>query len=210
MSFFNDFKNLINNDKNNYTLEELLNHFGTASIIIILIIATIITSIPLPPWGWGFESVPGGILCIFVALQGLLGFKTLYLPETIKKIKFNIKIVKDSSYTKKILILIEKYVKPNRYSWAFNRLTKIIMFLLIIPNALLMILPIIFTNGPPSQCISLMSLAWLLSDGFYFLLMLGISGIVILIYIILFIIFKNIIYNKQKWIFGSSHSSKII
>lgn len=210
MSFFNDFKNLVINDKNDYTVEELLNHFGTASIIIILILATFITSIPLPPWGWGFESVPGGLLCVFVALQGLFGFKTLYLPETIKKFKFNIKIVKDSSYTKKILNLIEKYVKPNRYSWAFNRITKILMFLLIIPNALLMILPIIFTNGPPSQCISLISIAWLLSDGFYFLLMLGVSGIVILIYIILFIIFKNIIYNNHKWLFSSMSFSKII
>ena len=73
-----------------------------------------------------------------------------------------------------------------------------------------MVLPIIFTNGPPSQCISLMSIAWLLSDGFYFLLMLGISGIVILIYIILFIIFKNIIYNNHLWLFRFSPSSKIL
>ena len=51
MSFFNDFKTLVSNDKDDYTVEELLNHFETGSIIIILILATFITSIPLPPWG---------------------------------------------------------------------------------------------------------------------------------------------------------------
>ena len=75
MVFVDDLKNLVNNEKSDYTIGDLLDHFGTGSIVIALIMATIITSIPLPPWGGGFETIPGGFLCIFWHYKGCLVWK---------------------------------------------------------------------------------------------------------------------------------------
>ena len=203
MVFVDKLKDLVKNEKNKYTIDELLDHFGTGSIVVALVLATIITSIPLPPWGGGFETIPGGGLSILLALQGLLGFEKLYLPKFLKNIEVNVKIVKESEYTEKTLNFIDKHVEQNRYDWAFNGILEKVMYLLVIPNALLMMVPIVFTNGPPSQCITLMALAWLLSDGFYFLLMLGISAFVFVAYIILFFVFAKLLYRTRRtWTFG--------
>ena len=203
MVFVDKLKDLVKNEKNKYTIDELLDHFGTGSIVVALVLATIITSIPLPPWGGGFETIPGGGLSILLALQGLLGFEKLYLPKFLKNIEVNVKIVKESEYTEKTLNFIDNHVEPNRYDWAFNGILEKVMYLLVIPNALLMMVPIVFTNGPPSQCITLMALAWLLSDGFYFLLMLGISAFVFVAYIILFFVFAKLLYRTRRtWTFG--------
>ena len=203
MVFVDKVKDLVKNEKNKYTIGELLDHFGTGSIVVALILVTFVTSIPLPPWGGGIETIPGGFLCIILALQGLFGFEKLYLPKFLKNIEVNVKMVKESEYTEKTLNFIEKYVQPNRYEWAFNGILEKVMYLLVIPNALLMLVPIVFTNGPPSQCITLMALAWLLSDGFYFLLMLGISAFVFVVYIILFFVFAKFLYKTRRtWTFG--------
>lgn len=203
MVFVDKVKDLVKNEKNKYTIDELLDHFGTGSIVVALILVTFITSIPLPPWGGGFETIPGGFLCIILALQGLLGFEKLYLPKFLKNIEVDVKMVKESEYIEKMLNFIDKYVQPNRYEWAFNGILEKVMYLLVIPNALLMLVPIVFTNGPPSQCITLMALSWLLSDGFYFLLMLGISAFVFVAYIILFFVFAKFLYKTRRtWTFG--------
>lgn len=203
MVFVDKVKDLVKNEKNKYTIDELLDHFGTGSIVVALILVTFITSIPLPPWGGGFETIPGGFLCIILALQGLLGFEKLYLPKFLKNIEVDVKMVKESEYIEKMLNFIDKYVQPNRYEWAFNGILEKVMYLLVIPNALLMLVPIVFTNGPPSQCITLMALSWLLSDGFYFLLMLGISAFVFVAYIILFFLFAKFLYKTRRtWTFG--------
>lgn len=203
MVFVDKLKDLVKNEKNKYTIDELLDHFGTGSIVFALVLVTFITSIPLPPWGGGFETIPGGGLSILLALQGLLGFEKLYLPKFLKNIEVNVRMVKDSKYTEKMLNFIDNHIDPNRYNWAFNGILEKVMYLLVIPNALLMMVPIVFTNGPPSQCVTLMALAWLLSDGFYFLLMLGISAFVFVAYIILFFVFAKLLYRTRRtWTFG--------
>jgi hypothetical protein len=203
MVFINKLKNLVENEKNKYTIDELLEHFGTGSIVVALILVTFITSIPLPPWGGGFETIPGGILSIILALQGFLGFEKLYLPKFLKQFEVDIKMLKDSHYTEKTLNFIDKHIEPNRYAWVFNVITQKLMFALVIPNALLMLVPIVFTNGPPSQCITLMAMTWLLSDGYYYLLMLGISLFVFVTYIILFFVFAKLLYKTRRtWTFG--------
>ena len=203
MVFINKMKDLVENEKNIYTIDELLEYFGTGSIVVALILVTFITSIPLPPWGGGFETIPGGILCIILALQGLFGFEKLYLPKFLKQFEVDINRLKESEYTEKTLNFIDKHIQPNRYSWVFNGITQKLMFALVIPNALLMMVPIIFTNGPPSQCITLMAMTWLLSDGYYYLLMLGISLFVFVAYIILFFVFAKLLYKTRRtWTFG--------
>jgi len=201
--FLTQLKALIHGDKTKYTLQELLDHFESNNIAVFLVLATFITSIPLPPWGGGFETMPGGFLCLLLALEGLLGLKTVYIPAIFRDISIDISFIQNSKITTQSIEWIETHIVPNRHSWALNGLNEKIMYLLVIPNALLMILPIIFTNGPPSQTITLMALAWLVADGLFFLIMLFVSFFVVVMYIVLFFVFAKFLYRTRRhWTFG--------
>ena len=201
--FLQQLKTLIKGDKKKYTLQELLDHFESNSIPVFLVLATFITSIPLPPWGGGFETMPGGFLCLLLALEGLLGLKTVYIPAIFRDISIDISFIQNSKITKQSIEWVENHIVPNRHSWALNILNEKIMYLLVIPNALLMILPIIFTNGPPSQTITLMALAWLVADGLFFFIMLFVSFFIVVMYIVLFTVFAKFLYRTRRhWTFG--------
>jgi len=196
--FLKQIDEILNNDKSTFTIDELLKHFDSSSIIVCLFLATIITSIPLPPWGGGFETIPFGGLCIFLALQGLFGLNQVYLPSSLKTWKIDIGFVQKSKFIKNMLSWIKSKAKENRYKWVFNPIMEKIMYLLVIGNAVLMMIPIVFTNGIPSQCITLMSLAWLLYDGLFYLIMVVFSSVVIFVYIFLFITFGRYLYYIRK------------
>ena len=202
--FYPKLKNLIQNAriKDEYTIQELLEYFGESTIIIGILLVTIITSLPLPPWGGGFESIPSGFLCIFFSIQGLLNRKYLYLPEFISNYTINVKTISESEYIDKLFDFIDHYI-VERNLYVFNGFTKILFYCLVILNSLLMIIPIIFTNVLPSLCITMMSLLWLLGDGIYFILSLGISVFVFLFYLLLGMFFSKWLYrNRHYWSFG--------
>lgn len=201
--FLKQFQSLVNGEKDVYTIKELLELFASSSIAVFLVLVTFITSIPLPPWGGGFETIPGGILCIFLAIQGLIGLESVYLPSFLHNIEINVGFVKESEYIRKSFDWIDENIQEDRYKWALNTFTEKLMYFLVVPNALLMMVPIVFTNGPPSQCITLMALAWLLYDGYYFMIMLGVSAFIFITYIILFIVFAKLLYRTRRtWTFG--------
>ena len=201
--FLQQLKTLIKGDKKKYTLQELLDHFESNNIAVFLVLATFITSIPLPPWGGGFETMPGGFLCLLLALEGLFGLKTVYIPSIFRNITIDISFIQNSKITKQSIEWIENHLVPNRHQWALNGLNEKIMYLLVIPNALLMILPIIFTNMLPSQTITLMALAWLVADGLFFLIMLFVSFFIVVMYIVLFTVFAKFLYRTRRhWTFG--------
>jgi|TARA_B110000093_G_C12947899_1_gene401047 hypothetical protein len=201
--FLEKLEQILTNSKSKYKIGELLDYFGKDSIIVFLFLITFITSLPLPPWGGGFETIPGGIVSIFLALQGLLGFNTVYMPDTVKELEINIKFVQESKYVNKTFDMINTYIEPNRNKYVFNIFTEKLMYLLVIPNALLMILPMLFTNGLPSLCITLMTIMWLLSDGLLFTISLAVSVFAIIAYIFLLVGFAKWLYNTRRiWSFG--------
>ena len=201
--FLKQFQSLVNGEKDVYTIKELLELFASSSIAVFLVLVTFITSIPLPPWGGGFETIPGGILSIFLAIQGLIGLESVYIPSFLHSIEINVGFVKESEYIRKVFDWIDENIQEDRYKWALNIFTEKLMYFLVIPNALLMMVPIVFTNGPPSQCITLMALAWLLYDGYYFMIMLGVSAFIFITYVILFIVFAKLLYRTRRtWTFG--------
>ena len=201
--FLTQLKQLIYNKKTKYTIQELLDQFKSNNIAVCLVLATFITSIPLPPWGGGFETVPGGVLSLILALEGLIGLKTIYIPSSIKNISIDISFIQKSKATKDSIQWVESHITPNQYQWVFNDLNEKIMYLLVIPNAILMIIPVIFTNMLPSQTITLMALAWLVSDGLFFMIMLFVSFFIIVMYTVLFIVFSKFLYRTRHiWTFG--------
>lgn len=201
--FLSKIKELVEHHRSKFTMRELLAFFGKDSIIVSFFLLTFITSIPLPPWGAGFETIPGGLVCIILAIQGILGLTSVYVPGFIQELEIDISFVQKSETVQSMFGFIDKYMKPNRHQYAFNVFTERLLYLLVIPHALLMILPIVFTNGPPSQCITLLSLAWLLQDGLLFLVFIGLSIFIIIAYIFLFFWFGKFLYKTRRtWTFG--------
>lgn len=202
--FVTKFKELIyNNQKNKYTVQELLEHFNSDSIPLFLILATFPTSIPLPPLLAGFETVPGGILALILALLGLFGMKTISVPSRIKNKSIDIHSVQNSQLMKDSIHWIESHITPNQYQYVFNAVCEKLMYALIIPLALLMIIPIVFTDVIPSLAILLIALSWLVSDGLFFMVMLFILFFINIMYALVFIIFSKFLYNTRRtWTFG--------
>lgn len=201
--FLTQFKELIYNKKTKYTIQELLDQFESNNIPLFLVLSTFLTSIPLPPLVGGFETIPGGVLSFILALEGLFGFKTIYIPSSIKNISIDISYIQKLQVTKDSIQWVESHITPNQYQWVFNDVNEKIMYLLMIPLALLMIIPIIFTDLIPSQAIMLMALAWLVSDGLFFMIMLVASFFIIIIYALFFIIFAKFLYRTRRtWSFG--------
>jgi hypothetical protein len=204
--FIQKIDNLIKQDKNTYTVGELLDYFGTDSIIAFMFCITFITSLPLPPWGGGFETIPGGLLCILLSLQGIIGIEKAYAPEFIRNKEIDISLIKESKYTSQFFELVNSYINPDSYVWVFNSFTLRIMYIMIILCSSLMLVPIIFTNGPPSQCITLLCLTWLLYDGFLFGLLLCLTLFILFMYVFLFFYFGKWLYRTRKtWTFGLWH-----
>lgn len=197
--FLKKLEDIMNNSKTTYTIDELLGQFQSDIIIVCIVCLTIITSLPLPPWGGGFETIPGGVLCIFLSLQGILGFNQVYLPEYIKNIEVDIENLKSSTFLQDSIKWANDNIETNRYEWVFNVFTEKIMYLLIMLHAILMIIPVIFTNGPPSQCITLMGLFWLLKNGFYFLIILGFSIFILAMYMLLFVFSAKYLYKIIRY-----------
>jgi hypothetical protein len=201
--FITQLKQLIYNKKTKYTIQELLDQFESNNIPLFLVLSTFLTSIPLPPLLGGFETIPGGVLTLILALEGLIGLKTIYIPSSIKNVSIDISYVQKLQVTKDSIQWVESHITPNQYQWVFSDVNEKIMYLLIIPLALLMIIPIIFTDLIPSQAIMLMALAWLVSDGLFFMIMLVVSFFIIVIYALFFIIFAKFLYRTRRtWTFG--------
>lgn len=202
--FYSKFKELVNDkSKETYTVEGLLDYFGESTILVGLIISNIITSLPLPPWGGGLETLPGGILSIIFASQGLLGLEHIYLPEWMKKTEINVTLLTGSDFMPSVFEFVDNHIVPGREKWIMNRTTEILMYVLVIANALLMLVPIMFTNGPPSQSITAMAFTWLLGDGLYFMICLGIACFVFIFYVFLGIVFSKWLYRTRRyWSFG--------
>jgi hypothetical protein len=194
---------LLDKTETEMTVKELLDYFGDDSIKVLMCLITFITSIPLPPWGGGFETVPGGVLCILLSLQGLVGMTQLYLPKFIRDYRIPLRIVQESSYTKKTFDVLETWLTPNRYAKVFHPITEKMLYLLIIANAILMMIPIIFTNALPSQSITVLTLAWLLSDGVVFSICFLLSILILIAYAFFFFWFSKFLYKTRRtWTFG--------
>jgi len=201
--FLQQLKTLIKGHKKKYTLQELLEHFESNNIAVFLVLVTFLTSITLVPWGGGIETTPSGCLSFILALEGLLGFKTVYIPSFFKDYIIDIGFIQKSKKTKQTIQWIESHISHHRFQWAFNGLNEKIMYLLVLANSILMILPVIFTHLIPSLSITFLSLAWLVGDGLFFLIMIVVSFLVFTFYALFFTFFAKFLHSHRRyWTFG--------
>lgn len=189
--------------KNVFTVQEILDIFGKDCIVFVMCLITFVTTLPLPPWGAGFEAVPGGILCILLSIQGLIGMDNIYVPSYVRRMEIDITFLQKSKSTMDTIEYIESWLNPHRMLYVFNKATEMFMYLLIIANSLLMIIPIVGTNALPSLSITMLTLAWIMNDGIMFSTVYALSICMLLAYLCIFMWFSKYIYkNRRSLSFG--------
>jgi len=194
--------------QNKYSIKQLIEFFGTDSHWAIIFILNLPLSIPGPPYAAGFSTLPSGIVTLLLVYQILLGYKKIYLPEFVEKKIIDISIVKTEEYLKfdKAFNWVEKRLKKRQIG-VFNPLFEKILAISVIPNALLMMLPIVLTNWLPCLAITLISFIYLFKDGYFIFLAFIFAWAIVALYLIVFIFFGRFIWKKRNiWTFGALHS----
>lgn len=171
------------NDK--IKIKDILSNVKIDSFFYIILLSTFITSIPSPALGLGSSTIPGGLLCIVLSIQIILGFKQIYLPNFISNFKIK------NSFIKKINRYITKVNKidtPEKKFFNLQILNKI-SGLMILCNGILMCIPFVFTNWHPSISSSIISLAHIIKNKkllllFYFLTLFMFVGYTLFFYLI--------------------------
>ena len=185
--FLDKIELLISNPKNSYTIEELVQFLGTDSKMIILFLFTFIPRLPSPPWGFGFETIPGGVFSLIVSIIGLFGIPLdklmKYLPTSIRNISLDVHILKQNRMMAGYYINKIKSVFRDRMKFIVNPVTEKLIYLLVIPFAILMMIPLILTNWFPSLSITFLSLSWLLNDGFFLIISIIVGALILLFYV---------------------------
>lgn len=188
-------------EKKSIKVKEILKLLGKESFFQVLFIVTLITSIPAPSWGFGFSTVPGGIITFIIGIQLILEYKYIKLPDFINEKEIDTKYFSGKYFEKfkEWVNYLKKQGKPRLKkifnSPNFNKIAGISL----IPPSILMIIPIIFTNLLPSIIVTGISLSYILKDGVLFFIFCLLSFIVFIAYIFFFkylIIYFKYLSNK--------------
>ena len=174
--------------KQEYSIKEIVDHFGEDSIFALIFLITFPTSIPMPPTGLGIETVFGGTATLILSLHIIFDKKKISLPDFIMKKKINLAKIRNSRHYERAdhaMMKIESLFKK-RYTFIFHNIfLKFIAVVMIFP-AILMIIPVVFTNLLPSIAITLISFAFLLKDGLMMIVLLGLTILMSLTYAFFF------------------------
>jgi hypothetical protein len=171
------------NDSKMIHLGYLIEQFKGRSFGGLLLILSILALLPI-------VSFIAGIIIMLVGLQMLLGVTIPILPTFVMQQKVNKRSFE--SFVDKVipwLIRSEKYIRPRWFFFAHTisqRLLGCLIFLL----ALVSLMPLPFSNMPPSMALILISLGILERDGVLISLGICISSVAISIgyFILLFVI----------------------
>ena len=145
------------------TLGALLDSISAKGFGLLLMVLALPAALPIPAPGY---ATPFGLLMVFLGTQMLIGKRTPWLPEVLRKKRLRHSTcafaVRNSG---KVLHLVEWLVRPRLSGLARNRIFLAAVSLVIILMASFMILPIPLTNTAPSFVIFLLAAGMLEEDG---------------------------------------------
>lgn len=156
------------------TIEQILHKTSERGFSIAIGLLVLPFLFPMPP---GLSSILGSG-CFILAVQMSLGRKTPYLPKKVAKFrfptKFSIQLLRN---LKRVTGVLEKVVRPrwqkitqSSYVWRSNGLCMAWL-------AVLLMLPVPFTNPLPATGILLLAVATLEGDGLLMCLGYGLTAI---------------------------------
>lgn len=148
--------------KESITIAEILQVTGERGIDLIMALLVLPFLFPMPP---GLSGIMGAA-CFCLAVQIAVGKKSLWLPRKISRFKFSRSFTQQTLIRlRRIIVWLEKIVRPRWQKMANNYYTKKINAFCIVWLSILLMSPIPFTNSPPAITILLLSIANLEADG---------------------------------------------
>ena len=166
---------LLDIDRDEYSINELLDYFEEDGTYFIIFLTGIISFFF---YGTG---IIGGIIITLLCIQMIIDNKKKYLPDFILKYKVNIRHFKNKYY-----LDIGNLFFKKRFTFMFNNFFSKINIIIIFILSLILFIPIMFTGLLPALCISLISISYLFKDGLINIIVLLLSFIVIFMYIFAF------------------------
>lgn len=144
------------------TLDEFLNKMGDKALAIAILVFALLALIggAIP----GFSTITG-VPILLIALQMMIGRRTIYLPKTIRNKAVSSRMVQ-GTLTKALppLKALEKLLRP-RILWLTSPLCEKLIALVMVVLAVILSLPIPGGNFLPSMGIAILALAILERDG---------------------------------------------
>lgn len=153
---------LASEDVRGPSIGEITSAVGEKGFGLILLVLALPSALPIPAPGY---STPFGIAIGLIALQMLLGRKSVWIPQRLKKVRIKPSVAeKMLRGATKFLHKIERWIRP-RQKWIASTQGEAALALVILTMACLMILPIPLTNTVPAMVIFLIGIGLAEEDG---------------------------------------------
>lgn len=144
-------------------ISEIIEEFHENGILLAIIFFSLPIAVPLP-YPPGFTTIIG-VPLVVLSIQLLMGSTKVWLPEKVNNYELkNSTLIMICNKVVPIIISIERYVKP-RFSFAKTIYTHQFVGFISLISAILVALPIPFTNAMPALGITIMTLGLLNRDG---------------------------------------------
>jgi hypothetical protein len=185
------------------SIAEITAAVGEKGFGLLLLVLSLPSALPLPAPGY---STPFGIVIALIALQILLGRKTVWLPKRLKKIRIKPVLAKKMiGVASGFLRKIEHLIKP-RQRWIRSRSGQSGLAIVIIIMACLMMLPIPLTNTFPALVIFMIGVGLAEEDGLLAIgaFAIGCGAVVLYGYIIYLVATQGVdaVDGVKDWIKG--------
>ena len=153
---------LASEHENGPSIGEITDAVGEKGFGLLLIVLSLPSALPIPAPGY---STPFGIVIALIALQMLMGRKTVWLPARLLRIRIKPSFAKKMiGAASKFLRAVEHLIRP-RQQWIRSRVGQSGLAIVILIMACLMMLPIPLTNTLPAMVIFLIGVGLSEEDG---------------------------------------------
>lgn len=152
----------LENDGNDLTVGLLLDRVGARGFGLLFLLLSLPSALPIPAPGY---SIPFGILLCLLAAQMIVGRSQPVLPARARRIRLTADLAtRILTLTARFFARVERLVKP-RMHWVRSRWASPFIGVLIFFMALLMLVPIPFTNSLPAIIVLLIGIGLTEKDG---------------------------------------------
>lgn len=144
------------------SIGEILEAVGEKGFGLLLVVLSLPSALPVPAPGY---STPFGVVIALLALQMMCGRSSIWLPERLKKIRFQPRLAETMlGVAARFLKRIERWIRP-RQGWIRSQGGLAGLSTVILLMACLMVLPIPLTNTFPAMVIFMLGVGLAEEDG---------------------------------------------
>lgn len=163
----NDLRAILNaHDRSRITLGDIIETMGDRGFGVLLVLLALPSALPLPAAGY---AIPFGFLLSILGLEMLVGRPSPWMPRWTLQLGLSRSIATHIiGWAVAFLARMERWIS-RRLEWATNRQGRALSALIVITMAVLMMIPIPWTNSFPAFVIFLIGIGITEKDGVFFL-----------------------------------------